>query len=129
MNTIYGPYLAKDGRLRLFIHCPSGLGITISYPKYIMEVHLGRSLNDNEIVHHKDRNPSNNELSNLEILTQSEHARLHAIKNEMEIFICRHCNKPFEVKGLKLSKIKQNKKQGKRGPFCSKSCAGKGESF
>jgi superfamily II DNA or RNA helicase len=29
-------------------------------------------------VHHKDRNPINNERSNLELLTESEHLRLHA---------------------------------------------------
>lgn len=42
-----------------------------------MENHLGRKLLPNEIVHHKDENRSNNELSNLELMTRSEHARHH----------------------------------------------------
>lgn len=45
----------------------------INYRK-IIEQHLGRKLNRNEIIHHKDGNQRNNKLSNLKILnTQSEH--------------------------------------------------------
>ena len=32
----------------------------------------------NMIIHHKDGNPTNNDLSNLEIMTASEHSRYHA---------------------------------------------------
>jgi hypothetical protein len=43
----------------------------------VMENHLGRPLKKWEIVHHKDDNPANNLLSNLELTTQGEHARGH----------------------------------------------------
>lgn len=43
-----------------------------------MERHIGRALRDDEIVHHKDGDKSNNDPSNLEIMSQSEHARHHA---------------------------------------------------
>ena len=33
------------------------------------------------VVHHVDGNPSNNDISNLKIMTQSEHARLHHTKD------------------------------------------------
>ncbi len=33
------------------------------------------------VVHHKDENKKNNELSNLEILHRSDHSRLHAKEN------------------------------------------------
>lgn len=38
---------------------------------------LGRYLKDNEVVHHKDEDPSNNEFSNLEIMTRKQHYRHH----------------------------------------------------
>lgn len=41
---------------------------------------VGRKLNSNEVVHHIDGNKSNNDLSNLALMTRSEHARLHAIE-------------------------------------------------
>lgn len=41
---------------------------------------LEELLQEGNVVHHKDGNPSNNELSNLEILKdQSTHAKLHAV--------------------------------------------------
>lgn len=46
--------------------------------RYVMEKHLGRILNDNECVHHKDHNRLNNALENLELMTISEHSKLHA---------------------------------------------------
>lgn len=45
---------------------------------YIMEQHIGRKLKDEECVHHIDRNRANNELSNLKIMTRSEHMSFHA---------------------------------------------------
>lgn len=44
----------------------------------IMSEHLGRKLRSDEIVHHIDGNKSNNEISNLVIMTRAEHAKLHA---------------------------------------------------
>ncbi len=49
----------------------------------IMEEHIGRKLAPNEVVHHKDKNKQNNAISNLEVLTNSEHARLHATENHI----------------------------------------------
>lgn len=46
----------------------------------IMRLKIGRPLEENEVVHHKDGNPHNNKPSNLQIMTRSEHTRLH-IKN------------------------------------------------
>jgi len=48
----------------------------------IMENHLGRILRKDEEVHHKDENPKNNALSNLELVTKAEHQREHALKDK-----------------------------------------------
>ena len=47
--------------------------------RVLMENHLGRVLNSNEIVHHKDHNKKNNSIRNLEILDCSTHSRLHCL--------------------------------------------------
>lgn len=45
--------------------------------RQVMESYLGRKLRSNEIVHHIDGNKLNNDISNLCILSRSEHAKLH----------------------------------------------------
>jgi hypothetical protein len=52
-------------------------GIKKDEHRHIMEVHLGRRLASNEVVHHKDGNKRNNNLSNLEVMSLSEHSRMH----------------------------------------------------
>lgn len=53
------------------------------------------------IVHHKDRNKSNNNLDNLEIRSEYDHKREHALENE----IFRYYNKGHTAwnKGIKMS--------------------------
>jgi HNH endonuclease len=43
----------------------------------IMEDHLGRRLTRDEVVHHIDHNPLNNDLSNLRVMTRAEHCVYH----------------------------------------------------
>lgn len=45
----------------------------------IMEEHLGRKLYKDEVVHHIDGDPFNNDLENLVNLTKSEHDRFHLL--------------------------------------------------
>lgn len=45
--------------------------------RVVMERHLGRPLRDDEIVHHRDENKSNNDPSNLALMDQSEHISIH----------------------------------------------------
>lgn len=45
--------------------------------RYVMEQHLGRYLDPKEVVHHRDENPSNNAIENLELFeSQAAHIRL-----------------------------------------------------
>lgn len=47
----------------------------------VMEQAIGRRLFENECVHHRDENKLNNELSNLELMTRSQHSAHHAKQN------------------------------------------------
>lgn len=49
----------------------------------VMENHLGRLIKPKkEEVHHKDRNPRNNALSNLKLITRAKHQREHSLKDK-----------------------------------------------
>ena len=45
--------------------------------RQVAEKMLGRKLRKGEIVHHKDGNLRNNDPSNLTVMTQSQHVKLH----------------------------------------------------
>jgi len=60
-------YCRKDGR-QVAVH------------RLIVEQHLGRPLTSNEVVHHRDHNPLNNDLSNLKVMTRAEHL-VHHLRN------------------------------------------------
>jgi len=66
-----------------YIEITRGLNKSRSEHVVIMEESIGRRLFSNECVHHKDGNRSNNDISNLELMTRSEHARLHAKENNI----------------------------------------------
>jgi len=46
--------------------------------RVLMEAIIGRPLTRDEVVHHIDHDRTNNDPSNLQLMTRSEHARLHA---------------------------------------------------
>lgn len=74
--------------------------------RIIAEYKIKRKLNKNEIVHHKDKNPSNNHIDNLEILkNQIEHLKFHEeISERMKL------NNPSSKYFIKKSIIKRKRK-------------------
>lgn len=52
-------------------------GKAILEHRYVMEQHLGRPLKSSELVHHRDGNKLNNDLSNLELTDRSAHPKQH----------------------------------------------------
>jgi hypothetical protein len=54
-----------------------GKVIRIREHRYVMEQHLGRKLRKGEDVHHIDGNKLNNNISNLQVLSKSDHTKLH----------------------------------------------------
>ena len=119
---IYGPYLnKKDNRLRVvLINKTTKEKRTISYPKYLMECHLGRYLAENETVDHLDGNPLNNDISNLKVIDRKEHSKSDVMRNMDVEVLCTNCKKPFIIKGESLP---YTNRRGS-GYFCSKKCSG-----
>ncbi len=64
----------ESGRWRIV--CRDG-SMTYFY-RAVMEAHLGRKLLPTEEVHHRNENPGDDRLENLELLAPSTHGALHA---------------------------------------------------
>ena len=121
---MYGPYNnSKDGRLRCVVVFQDGKKKTVSYPKYLMEVHLGRYLTSDETVDHIDGNFLNNDLSNLQVIDRRLHAQMDVRRNVDVVVSCRYCGKSFTIAGSTLSdRNRSDRKQS--GYFCSRRCSG-----
>lgn len=55
----------------------NGVRVSLMQHRFIMESHIGRSLRQDEVVHHKNGVRDDNRLENLEIQNRSEHASEH----------------------------------------------------
>ena len=121
---VQGPYTRKDGRQHVVLY-KDGVRKTVSYPKYLLEQKLGRSLLPNETCDHIDNDHTNNSLDNLQVLTRSDNARKGIALRPAEVgtFTCPVCNTSFT---RRMSDVRGNLKKNKSGPYCSRSCAGKG---
>jgi len=49
----------------------------VYYHRHVMSMHLGRWLRSEEHVHHIDGDRANNDISNLKVLSRSDHSREH----------------------------------------------------
>ena len=120
---VWGPYTRKDKRKIVIVVDRKGKRRTVSYPKWIMEMHLGRKLHpDKETVDHWDSNFDNNDISNLKLIPRKQHSFNDTRRVKMVKYHCAWCDKEFE-RSPRLIRDKAKKK--KSGPFCSRSCAGK----
>lgn len=92
LKTVYGPYgqgsVNRDGYRKLHID-----GKKVSEHRFVMATHLGRELLPTEIVHHKNGNKLDNDISNLELWT-SEHPAGQRVEDLIEfakIILDRYC--------------------------------------
>jgi hypothetical protein len=121
---IYGPYIGKDGRKRVVIVNEDGSKRTKSYPRLLMEQHLGRELTEEETVDHINNDFTDDRIENLQILSREENASKAMIgrNRATHSFTCPCCGKE-SVKYL--ADVKHNRSKAKSGPYCSRQCAGK----
>lgn len=91
--------------------------------RVIMENYIGRLLTPDEVVHHKDHNKKNNDISNLELLSLNEHNRLHVNERTRKYLIlkCPQCGKIFNMR-YNQSRIAYGLSKFK---CCSRECSGK----
>lgn len=60
--------------------------------RFFMEEKIGRFLEKNEIVHHKNHNKHDNRIENLELMTKAQHNHLHhfGIPKPRKSISCKH---------------------------------------
>ena len=88
----------------------------VLHHRIVIENNLKRLLNKNEIVHHKDGNKHNNSIENLEVMSVSNHSRLHTKTGRTYVeFVCPNCNKTF---------LKEKRQLRVENPKCSRKCNG-----
>lgn len=121
---VYGPYTRKDNRKHVCIVYSDGSKKTKSYAKYLLEQQLGRELTEDETADHINNDPSDDRIENLQVLSRSDNiAKAAALLpgRQMYTFTCLECGKQATKY---LNYVLNNTRMGKRGPFCSRRCAG-----
>lgn len=98
----YGPYTRKDNRQHIVLihhNCEGKIDSrkTVSYPKYIVERYINRYLNPDETIDHIDGNFSNNDISNLRIVSREEHCRSHTLSRKEVVKNCVICGITFKT--------------------------------
>ena len=126
---------SSKGRKQIYlIPLDGNKKICMTYARYLMCLKENRVLNKDEVVHHKDGDCTNDSLDNLEIVSRSEHPKIHnnnKIKYEEYEVSCPNCNKlfiftresqrrhKFRERELSIKGVKSS------GPFCTIQCANK----
>ena len=119
----YGPYKNKEGYAFIVRKHSDGHVTSTWVHREMMEKHLKRKLTRNEVVHHINEDPSDNRIENFEIKTRRKHTSDHAPAPEMALILCAECGEEAVVRAYQIRHNQTN--QGKAGPFCGRSCAGR----
>lgn len=81
---ILKPYLKKKGQLYLYADlCLDGKIKSIAIHRLVAKAFLS-DYDESKDIHHKDGNPLNNDISNLQVLTPTEHQKLHIKQRQQE---------------------------------------------
>ena len=121
---VYGPYSRKqDKRKVVVLRLADGKLTTKSYARFLYEQENGLISSPDITVDHIDEDETNDVISNFQLLTRVDNIKKSTKKPEIFKGVCPMCNEPFEkfMRNVKGNQVKQ----GKAGPFCSRSCAGR----
>lgn len=122
-TSVCSSYIRGDGRQHIVLNDSKkskgekGKTKTISYPKALMEVKLGRRLTDNETVDHINGDFTDNSIENLQVLDREAHVVKDVIRVKTNYLICPVC-------GVTFTPTKDQRKRPDRPHFCSRKCAG-----
>lgn len=86
LGANYRGGIKKDRKYQLvmaFWHPNKNKKGYVALHRIIAEAKIGRYLQRHEIVHHIDHNAENNHWDNIEVVTRSEHAKIHRAQNEV----------------------------------------------
>ena len=124
-NEIH-PYITNDGyvwysfkinnkRKSIFLH-------RLVYKLFCGDIPKGMH------IHHKDKNPLNNSLANLELKEAKQHLREHSQKYFDKEVVCPVCGKPFiwtaKQQSMHFSNLSRVERRILEQPLCSKHCVG-----
>lgn len=93
-RTIKSTYIDINTGYLYFLDKTHPLATTngkVALHRHLASIKLGRWLLTTEHVHHIDGNKLNNEPSNLEILTRSEHSKIHCLERGMLVCSDKNC--------------------------------------
>lgn len=77
---------AKDSGGHLMVRlCKEGRGKSQRIHRLVADAFLGERIDD-MTVHHKDHNPLNNTIENLELITKNEHDLMHSTEKKKEVY-------------------------------------------
>ncbi len=79
LGTGVGERLSTNGYVMLMVDRKE-----VYKHRHVMEEHLGRKLSSNEHVHHIDHDRTNNDISNLELLSCRDHHCKHTLDRERD---------------------------------------------
>lgn len=126
---LYVIFHKKEGRKQanLILKSDTKVRTTLSYARYKMSVHMGRILSQTEHVDHIDNDKSNDELSNLQILTPEENRlkaeELYRSENRLTLELsCSNCGSIFEYP---MRNYRFYTKNGRKNFYCSRPCVAK----
>lgn len=123
VTKVLGPYVdKKSGRRIVNLFYEGGEKKTTALGRWVLEQKLGRCLEKWETVDHINGDPTDDSPENLQVLTLMDNIRKSAKPRELATFTCPVCG-AWAAKPARY--VRHNRKQGKAGPFCGKSCAGK----
>lgn len=104
---VLGPYIWKENGRKIIDVKSGGSTKTMLLGRLILELKLGRVLLDDETVDHIDEDPTNDDPSNLQILSREENAR----KSADPSFMIKWVKDPINQERMSLDK------KGERNPL------------